>query len=469
MDLLKKLSLAPKGIRRKFTVAFCLMAMIPLLVAAYLLRDKIFPPTGDIIETSWILFFSVILALLGLVLARQLIMPVIDMAIESKLIAGGMFDRRISVSSEDEIGELGSSINSLTSRIRRDMDELNSYGEKTKLINIEIHKKVLALSSLLQISEEISMASDLDGVMALIADKTVEIMNAGYAVIYLPRPIEAGTLESAVENNLTNEKLRDLKIRPGKDLLGEALLKGAIVYADSGTKRSKDTEMFMEDVGVENFAAFPIISRGKAVGMMLAGSRESDYTFNSDDMDVLKIFSKQAAIAYDREILIRKARELAIKDDLTGLYNEAYVTLRLGEEIKRGVLYQRPCSYVMFNVDGFDKFRSDNGELVTEKALKMIASVLEEHVTQIGRAARLSGDEFALLLPEKNKKEAYRIAEAVRKTVENIELGSGSGRRLTISGGVSENPIDGSSSESLKKKAADSVAAAKTQGKNKII
>ena len=122
----------------------------------------------------------------------------------------------------------------------------------------------------------------------------------------------------------------------------------------------------------------------------------------------------------------------------------------------------------MFNVDKFDDFRKNNGELATEQALKKIAGVLEEHATQIGRAARLSGDEFALLLPEKNKREAYRVADAIRKEVEGLRLGPTGASELTISGGVSENPIDGATAEEIKRKAKDSVDAAKNQGKNRI-
>ncbi|GAJ18522.1 unnamed protein product [marine sediment metagenome] len=74
-----------------------------------------------------------------------------------------------------------------------------------------------------------------------------------------------------------------------------------------------------------------------------------------------------------------------------------------------------------------------------------------------------------MLLPEKNKKEAYRIAEEVRKRVEKLNLELEKEAYLTISGGVSENPLDGSTAAELTKKAANSVSIAKSQGKNKII
>ena len=188
-----------------------------------------------------------------------------------------------------------------------------------------------------------------------------------------------------------------------------------------------------------------------------------------DDLDVMKIFAKQTAIAYESDMLTKRAKELAIKDDLTDLYNEKYIAERLEEEIKRAILYQRPCSYIVFSIDDFDRFRSENGELATEKALKKIASILNANATEIGRAARLSGDAFSLLLPEKNKKAAYKSAEDVRRQVEALILDGGNAGQLTVSGGVSENPIDGTSAAELIKKASTGVSMAKVQGKNRII
>lgn len=469
MEFLKKLSLLPRGLRYKLLIAFCLMSIIPLLVSLYLVRDYIFLPKGDIISISWVLFFCAVITFLGLVLAKQMVEPVIEMAIETRLIADGDIDRQIRVRTEDEIGELGRSINEITKHIREKVEELKAYGEKTKIINTEIHKKVLALSSLLQIGENISGFVQLEDIMDLIVERITHIIDPGYAMLFLAKPNDPQTLEVSASNNVANDDLRYLEIKTGKGLLGNALISGAIICADSKTKVTKQIEDFKEEYNIKNFAAFPIISRKKAIGLLLIGNDTDDFEFKADDLEVMKIFTRQTAIAYESDALTKKAKELAIKDDLTDLYNEKYIAERLDEEIKRAVLYQRPCSYVVFNIDDFNKFRSENGELSTEKALKSIASVLYKNATEIGRAGRLSGDSFALLLPEKNKREAYKIAEGVRREVENIELEGNRVMRLTVSGGVSENPIDGTTAAELMRKAATGVSIAKTQGKNRII
>ncbi|MFH0839937.1 MAG: diguanylate cyclase [Candidatus Omnitrophota bacterium] len=431
----KKLSLIPRGLRYKLLIAFCLMSIIPLLVSLYIVRDYIFPPRGDILGVSWVLFFCVVITFLGLLLAKQMVEPVIEMAIETRRIAAGDVSHKLEIRTEDEIGDLGRSINEITLNIRGKIEELKLYGEKTKLINTEIHKKVLALSSLLQIGEHISSFAELADIMDLITDKISHIIDAGYAVLFLQKPNDPTTFEINASANVSNDNLRRLEIKVGKDLLGSALISGMPVYSDSKIKPSRGVQDFQEENNIKNFAALPVISRKKAVGLILIGNDAEGFEFKEDDADVLKIFTKQAAIAYESSILTKRAKELEIKDDLTCLYNEKYIAERLEEEIKRAVIYQRPCSYIVFNIDDFGKFRTENGELATERALKKLASAFNKHATEIGRAARLSGDSFALLLPEKNKREAYKIAEDVRRDVENMELESEKIRRLTVRAG----------------------------------
>jgi len=101
--------------------------------------------------------------------------------------------------------------------------------------------------------------------------------------------------------------------------------------------------------------------------------------------------------------------------------------------------------------------------------LKKIAAVLTKRLSPIDKAARIGDDVFALLLPEKNKRSAFDIAEEIRHDVEKLRFSDDELDRMTVSVGVSENPIDGSTPEALFDKAAELVKKAKTDGKNKVI
>ena len=129
---------------------------------------------------------------------------------------------------------------------------------------------------------------------------------------------------------------------------------------------------------------------------------------------------------------------------------------------------QRPCSFIAFNIDNFSKFRETYGELAAEEALRKLAKIICDNLTPVGKAARIGGDDFAMLLPEKNKKEAVDIAEELRKKIGAANLLRQGTAFLTVSCGVGENPIDGATAEEIYKKAMTAVKEAKSLGKNRV-
>jgi len=52
---------------------------------------------------------------------------------------------------------------------------------------------------------------------------------------------------------------------------------------------------------------------------------------------------------------------------------------RLEEEIKRAIFYQRPCSFIIFNVDDFRAFVAKHGELAGEEALKRMSKLIRDN------------------------------------------------------------------------------------------
>ena len=95
--------------------------------------------------------------------------------------------------------------------------------------------------------------------------------------------------------------------------------------------------------------------------------------------------------------------------------------------------------------------------------------MVKDNTIPVGKAARIGGDEFAMLLPEKNKREASFIAEEVRNKISSTNVLKEGTASLTVSVGVSENPIDGATSDELFKKAFDAMKQAKSSGKNKVV
>jgi len=335
---------------------------------------------------------------------------------------------------------------------------------------MDIHKKVLTLSSLLQIGDLIAAGgSKLDPLLEMALGKASMIFDTGYGVLYLQKE-ENADFTARIAYNLETEKLTDMVIKKdGPGAIERAVQSRSMIVMDKALKVTGEIAALQSDYGLKNALIMPIYSGKQNLGLLLIGNRLEDFRFKNDDIELMKVFAKQMTIAIETDILSKKTETLAIKDELTDLYNKSFILVRLEEEIKRAIFYQRPCSFVIFNIDGFREFRDKHGELAAEETLRRLAKLIRDNMIPVGKAARVEADEFAILLPEKNKKQAAYIAEEIRKKVESTNLLKEGSARLTVSGGVSENPLDGATADELFKKATEALKQAKSEGKNRVV
>jgi diguanylate cyclase (GGDEF)-like protein len=122
------------------------------------------------------------------------------------------------------------------------------------------------------------------------------------------------------------------------------------------------------------------------------------------------------------------------------------------------------------DIDNFNKYSQAFGSLQAESVIKRVSALIEGLVTEIDRVGRIGDDEFAVILPEKNKRQARELAENIRKEIEfAYSENSDAARKVTVSAGVSENPLDGISADELLSKADELLGVAKKSGKNRVV
>lgn len=468
-NLIKRFSLLPQGLRYKLLIAFSLMSVIPLLIIGYLVNNFILLGTDvQLGQASVIMLLCIIIAWLGLFLAKRIIDRVIDIALETKIITDGNYERRVTADTGDEIGQIGEAINFLTKKIRSNISDLRDYQDKVKEINLDIQKRVSVLSNLLQIGELISSSVNIEDILELVLNKLSQLYEGGFAVLYFSEgPGKPFRLRAS--HNIENKDLLTVKIEEGKGLLGKAVARRKQVILDASSRFSSDDQKVKTIYKCENIVAYPMFITKEARALLAIGNSIKNFIYTNEDIGVIKVFAGQIAIAVENDILITKARKLEIKDERTGLFNKSYMMGRLKEEIQRAIIAQRPCSFIMMDVDDFKKYEKDKGQPQAEVAMKKIARLIAEFSMPPGKAGLIDGNTFALILPEVNKRGALETAEKVRKRIEKEELSSKKGDRLTASGGVSENPLDGSSADEIFSKAEGALKKAKKKGKNTIL
>jgi len=162
----------------------------------------------------------------------------------------------------------------------------------------------------------------------------------------------------------------------------------------------------------------------------------------------------------------------AVTDALTGLYNRRLFVEALEREVRRSRRYHLPLSIVMLDLDGFKQVNDAYGHLFGDLVLERVARLLRRAVREADIACRYGGEEFAVILPETDRLGAHSVTERIRRRVQGAfaERGVG-GRRLplTISGGISSYPEDGSDPEALVGRADATLYQAKAAGKNRVM
>ena len=465
-----KLSLSSRGLKYKLRVAACLMAVLPLLVSGYLISTYILPRVGLKLDVAVSILVSVFIAVIGFFLVKEVFDRILSVSSAAKMIAAGDTNYSLEIAGPDEVGDLSDALNQLTQRIRSNMSELKNYGEKTTEINLEIQKRVIILSSLLQISSLISQGARLEDILKLTIEKSRLLANSEVAYLFFREETQE-VFSVKVADGMNSSGLLEITIEPKEGLFAKAINANKPLVIDKHNALPESlAASFHEKFKLMNILALPVYLRGRVTAILGIGNSRGNFSYRKEDVELLDIFAKQIAIAVENDILVHRVEKLEIKDTLTGLYNEAFIHDRLQEEIKRAITCQRPCAFILLDIDNFKTFHQNFGSLQSEGVLKRISSLIRDSVSDIDRVGRTGDDEFAIIIPERNKRQAQERAEDIRKKIEFVfSEEKDPNKKITVSGGVSENPLDGINAEELMSQAKGLLKQAKNQGKNRIV
>jgi diguanylate cyclase (GGDEF)-like protein len=158
---------------------------------------------------------------------------------------------------------------------------------------------------------------------------------------------------------------------------------------------------------------------------------------------------------------------LLYTDSLTGIANRRIFLESLDGSISFAKRHQAPLSIIMADLDNFKSVNDTLGHNAGDRVLRAFATLVQENSRQEDMIARWGGEEFIMMLPGTNAKEATAFAERLRHCLEKINFPD-SPIRLTASFGVSAyHP--GETDNSFIDRADQALYEAKRLGKNQVI
>ena len=167
------------------------------------------------------------------------------------------------------------------------------------------------------------------------------------------------------------------------------------------------------------------------------------------------------------EGVISRLEAAARTDVLTGLLNRRGFEETIETELERAKRSGRELSLIVGDLDHFKALNDLCGHGAGDDALEAVAAVMSAARRRIDSAARIGGEEFAVLVPESDEHEAYMLAERLRQAVRGAFAGDEPA--LTISFGVAVYPRHGHTPESLFLAADQALYAAKELGRDRTV
>jgi diguanylate cyclase (GGDEF)-like protein len=170
------------------------------------------------------------------------------------------------------------------------------------------------------------------------------------------------------------------------------------------------------------------------------------------------------------------ARLRAITDELTGLYNRSFLEKSIKDRFDQGAVGLRKMSLLMLDLDRVHLVNDRHGPRGGDMVIIAVADTLRSIMRSGDIAARLSGDEFAILLPDTTLEDAGMVAERIREAVQQLEVqvpkSPGAAENVFIntrtSIGIAEAPTHAENVENLFFAADCALRKAKERGRNKV-
>jgi diguanylate cyclase (GGDEF)-like protein len=214
--------------------------------------------------------------------------------------------------------------------------------------------------------------------------------------------------------------------------------------------------------------AAPILFKERLIGVLGLGRvKQSD----GNEIRFLTMIAELAGVTLQNCEFLGIAKEEAITDALTGLYNRRFFFEKAHEVAHKSIKYHTPFSIFIFDIDHFKKYNDMHGHPEGDYLLKELSQILKENSREGDVIARYGGEEFIVLMPDTDKNGAVIYAEKIRKIIENYPFKHREKQPLgyiSVSGGVASFPLDGSSIEAVIRCADEALYESKRSGRNMV-
>ncbi|SEP37556.1 diguanylate cyclase [Propionispora vibrioides] len=318
------------------------------------------------------------------------------------------------------------------------------------------------LRVLYDIVKEIAVQLSPSDLLCQVTMKLQSLFQADGAVAFIMHHRDDGLhTEKVFSENFTDGEIKNL----GK------------VFSDNKTSWPwgdlEESLVTMSILNQRRLHIMPLISGGILQGLLVFSWKDPKIEIPSGLEIILSTIARQSAVGLERAYLYDSIREMALTDALTRLPNRRQFDSCLTKEFNRAVVYRRPITLVMLDIDFFKKVNDTWGHLAGDAILQQLGTKIKSLFRNTDFPARYGGEEFAVILPETAEAQAWELAEHFRLQIaaESFQVEDNC-IKITVSLGlatVSDDMLGKMTATRLLEAADQALYEAKQSGRNRVV
>ena len=384
------------------------------------------------------------------------------------------------VGGDSVLGVLGVQSDQLASFSKDDERLLAAFARLLALVlmHARIHKaRQRDIAELQAVSDVARRAAalDLKATLDSVCDSFRDITTSDSVAVYLwdARTERLQTAALAYDPLLFSgdfaDSVREKTLALGEGLTGwSAQHREAVLVHDVA---ADGRAIALRGLSLENKSAIaiPLVIEDRLVGVVRA-LKVGTHAYTEDHFRFAQTLALQAALAIAAAEAHEEIRRLSVTDELTGAYNVRHLMQRLREEMEFARRHDDNVSLLVIDGDAMKMVNDQYGHAEGNRVLVEITSAMRVALRLSDVLGRFGGDEFIVVLPRTNARDALITAERLRLAVAGRDFRNSWGEpiRATVSVGVATYPQHGMTADDLFRSADRALYAAKQDGRNRV-
>jgi diguanylate cyclase (GGDEF)-like protein/PAS domain S-box-containing protein len=219
---------------------------------------------------------------------------------------------------------------------------------------------------------------------------------------------------------------------------------------------------------MHTYLGIPLLQGKDLTGIMIVASKKVD-AFNQKQIQLFETVASQISITLQNVKMFERMKELAIIDELTGIYNRRFFYMAANKEIERSKRYKKALSLILIDIDHYKDVNDHYGHMAGDKVLQKITQYIQKELRSADIFARYGGEEFLILLSDTTGQDAVLVAERIRTTIKSLHVRYNEEEiTVTISLGVTQMTAERNTLQELIAVVDQALYGAKQKGRNRV-